>query len=79
MVIKVLGTGCRKCQQTEEHVREAIAEKGLNVEVEKVTDAMEIAKYGVFLTPAVVIDDEVKSVGKIPETEEIKAWIDKRL
>jgi small redox-active disulfide protein 2 len=77
MEIKVLGTGCQKCQQTEEHVREAIAEAGVDADVHKVTDLIEITKYGVFLTPAVVIDGEVKSTGKIPTTEEIKAWIGK--
>ena len=75
MEIKVLGKGCQKCQQTEENIREAIAEASVDADVHKVTDLMEISKYGVLLTPAVVIDGEVKSTGKIPTTEEIKAWI----
>ena len=75
MEIKILGSGCAKCQSTEKNVREALAESGLDVQVVKVTDAMEITKYGVFLTPAVVIDGKVKSSGKIPNTEEIKTWI----
>jgi len=77
MEIKVLGPGCPRCEQTERHIREAAADAGLEAEIEKVTDVMEIAKYGVFGTPAVVIDGEVKSVGKIPEKEEIKAWLKK--
>ncbi|HDI59722.1 MAG TPA: thioredoxin family protein, partial [Desulfobacteraceae bacterium] len=67
MEIKVLGPGCPKCQQTEKIVKEAVAEAGLTANVEKVTDLMQIAGYGVFGTPAVVVDGEVKSVGKIPK------------
>jgi len=75
MEIKVLGTGCAKCQQTERVVREAVAEAGLAAEVEKVSDTMKIVGYGVLGTPAVVIDGQVKSVGKIPKKEEILAWL----
>lgn len=75
MDIKVLGPGCPKCQQTEKIVKEAVAESGIAANVEKVTDVMEIAGYGVFGTPAVVVDDEVKSVGKIPKKEEVLGWI----
>lgn len=77
MDIKVLGPGCPKCKQTEQHVKEAVAETGVDATVEKVTDIMEIAGYGVFGTPAVVIDGEVKSVGKIPSKDEIKTWLAK--
>ena len=75
MDIKVLGPGCPKCQQTEKIVKGAVAESGVEATVEKVTDVMEIAGYGVFGTPAVVIDGEVKSVGKIPKKEEVLGWI----
>ena len=75
MEIKVLGPGCSKCHQTEKVVKEAIAEAGISVEVEKVTDMMKIAGYGVFGTPAVVVNGEVKSVGKIPKKDEIKKWL----
>jgi small redox-active disulfide protein 2 len=75
MEIKVLGPGCPKCQQTEKVVKEAIAEAGITAEVEKVTDMMKIAGFGVFGTPAVVINGEVKSVGKIPKKDEIKKWL----
>jgi len=78
MEIKILGSGCPKCQTTEKHVKEALAKSGLNAQVDKVTDVIEIAKYGVFMTPAVVIDGKVKSVGKIPDTEEIKIWIEQQ-
>ncbi len=75
MDIKVLGPGCPKCQETERLVREVVAESVKDAKIEKVTDLMKIAGYGVFGTPAVVVDGEVKSVGKIPKKEEIKTWI----
>lgn len=74
MDIKVLGPGCAKCEQTEKIVREAVAESGIDARVEKVEDIMKIAGYGVFGTPAVIIDGRVKSVGSVPEKEEVKAW-----
>jgi small redox-active disulfide protein 2 len=77
MEIKVLGPGCPKCQQTEKVVREALAESGVNADVEKITDVMKIAGYGVFGTPAVVVDGEVKSVGKIPSKENVESWLTK--
>jgi small redox-active disulfide protein 2 len=75
MDIKVLGPGCAKCQQTEKIVKEAVAEAGVTATVEKVTDLMKIAGYGVFGTPAVVVDGEVKCVGKIPTKDDVKAWL----
>jgi small redox-active disulfide protein 2 len=78
MEIKVLGPGCPRCHETEKNVKEAVLEAGVEAQVEKVTDTMKIATYGVFGTPAVVVDGEVKSVGKIPSKDEIKAWIEKK-
>ena len=77
MEIKVLGPGCLKCEQTEKNVKEAVQESGVAAKIEKVTDVMEIAKYGVFGTPAVVVDGEVKSVGKVPDKDKIITWIKK--
>ncbi|MBW1728537.1 MAG: TM0996/MTH895 family glutaredoxin-like protein [Deltaproteobacteria bacterium] len=77
MEIKVLGPGCPKCKQAEQNVKDAVAETGVDATIEKVTDVMEIAGYGVFGTPSVVIDGEVKSVGKIPSKEEVKTWFEK--
>jgi len=77
MEIKVLGPGCPKCKQTESVVREVLAETGVNANVEKVTHTRSIAAVGVFGTPAVVVDGEVKSVGKIPSKEDIKKWVSK--
>jgi len=75
MDIKVLGPGCPKCQQAEKIVKEAVAEAGVAASVDKVTDILEIAGYGVFGTPAVVVDGEVKSVGKIPKKQDVISWI----
>jgi small redox-active disulfide protein 2 len=75
MEIKVLGPGCAKCKQTEKVVKEAVAEAGVAADIEKVTDMMKIAGYGVFGTPAVVVDGEVKSVGKIPKKQDVMAWL----
>jgi len=77
MEIKVLGPGCPKCQQTEKIVKEAVSESGVDAQIDKVTDVMEIAGYGVFGTPAVVVDGEVKSVGKIPRKQDVKTWLKK--
>jgi small redox-active disulfide protein 2 len=73
--IKVLGPGCAKCDKTEKLVKEAIAEAGVAADIEKVTDIMQIAGYGVMGTPAVVVDGDVKSVGKIPSKEDIISWL----
>ena len=77
MDIKVLGPGCPKCEQTARIVKEAIQETGADADVEKITDLMKIAGYGVFGTPAVVVDGDVKSVGKIPKKEDVKSWLGK--
>jgi small redox-active disulfide protein 2 len=75
--IKVLGPGCPKCQQTEKIVKEVVAETGVSAVVEKVTDIRAIAGYGVFGTPAVVVDGNVKSVGKVPTKADVKKWVGK--
>ena len=77
MEIKVLGPGCPKCHQTEQNVKDAVAETGVDATVEKITDIMEIAGFGVFGTPAVIIDGDVKSIGKIPTKEDVKSWLNK--
>jgi small redox-active disulfide protein 2 len=75
MEIKVLGPGCAKCEQTEKIVKEAVSETGVDAQITKVTDVMEIAKHGVFVTPAVIVDGKVKSVGKVPNKEEVLSWL----
>jgi len=75
MEIKVLGPGCPRCEQTKKNVADAVAEAGADANIEKVTDIMEIAKYGVLGTPAVVVDGEVRCAGKVPKKDEILKWI----
>jgi small redox-active disulfide protein 2 len=75
MDIKVLGPGCQKCHQTEMVVKEAVAEAGIRADVEKVTNLMEIAGYGVLGTPAVVVNGKVKCVGKVPSKKDVIAWL----
>lgn len=75
MLIQVLGTGCAKCKELEALVREAVAEKGSEATVEKVTDIQKIAMLGVFTTPAVVIDGVIKTVGSIPAKKDILSWL----
>jgi len=65
MKVQILGTGCPKCKLLEQHAREAIQELGIQVEVEKVTDIDRIMEMGVMMTPALAIDGDVKSVGKV--------------
>ena len=75
MRIEVLGTGCPKCKATVVNAQKAVAELGIQVEVVKVEDLMEIASRGVMMTPALVIDGQVKVVGKVPTADEIKKWL----
>ena len=75
MEIKVLGPGCPRCEQTTAIVKEAVRESGVEASVVKVTDAMEIAKSGVFGTPAVIVDGQVKAVGKVPSKADVLGWI----
>ncbi len=75
MKIEILGTGCAKCNKLEEMAREAVAESGSGAEIVKVKDLNAIMGYGVMITPALVVDGEVKSAGKLPSKEEIRKWI----
>ena len=66
MNIKILGTGCSNCAKLEKVTRDAVAELGIIAEVEKVQDIAGIMSYGVMSTPALVINEQVKLVGKVP-------------
>lgn len=77
MEIKVLGPGCAKCSKTEKLVQEVLKETGVDANVEKVSDMMQIASYGVFGTPSVIVDGEVKCQGKVPKKDDIKKWLGK--
>lgn len=73
--IKILGTGCARCKQTEAVIRETLADIGLEAEIEKVTDIEQIFAYDVMVTPAVVVDGKVLFKGKVPTKDEVKAMI----
>ncbi len=75
MNIKVLGSGCAKCQQLEKTVKEALNELGENIQVEHVTDIKKIMEYRVLATPGLVIDDKVVSSGKVPTKAEVASFI----
>ncbi len=77
MEIKVLGPGCAKCAVAEKIMRAAVEEAGGTATIEKISDFQQIAKHGVFSTPAVVIDGQVKCVGKVPSRNEALDWIKK--
>ena len=72
MDIKILGSGCAKCQTLEQLTHNAVDQLGLEAEYEKVTDPGEIASWGVMATPALVIDDEVVVSGRVPNVDDIK-------
>ncbi|MCK5473217.1 MAG: TM0996/MTH895 family glutaredoxin-like protein [Planctomycetes bacterium] len=73
--IQILGTGCHKCKKLAENAKTAAIDLGTECEIEKITDINEIMKFGVMMTPALVIDGEVKAVGKVPSPEEIKKML----
>lgn len=74
MKIEILGTGCTKCQSLTQNAKKAVADAGVFAQVEKVEDLVKIMEYGVMNTPALVINGEVKSTGKLLNSEEIKAF-----
>ena len=75
MIVKILGTGCKKCQNLEAKVREVVQQNNINAEVEKVTDLTAIVSYGIMMTPGLVIDEKVKSYGTIPKDDQILSWL----
>lgn len=77
MKIEILGLGCPKCKKVSELAEQAVKESGVEVEIIKITDINEIMNRGLMLTPALAIDGEVKSAGRIPNIEEIKKWLKK--
>jgi small redox-active disulfide protein 2 len=70
--IQILGTGCPKCKKLYNNAKEAADALGIDYELIKVEDIMEIAAFGVMMTPALAIDGEVKLVGKVPSPEDLK-------
>lgn len=74
--IKVLGTGCRKCKKLESNVREAVKNLGIEANIEKVEDMIEIINYGVMKTPALLVDNKIVVSGKLPSTQDIEKMLD---
>lgn len=75
MDIKILGPGCAKCDKTEKLIREAVDRTGSAASVEKITDMMQIASFGVVATPAVIVDNTLKCSGKVPKKQEVLSWL----
>jgi small redox-active disulfide protein 2 len=73
--IKILGTGCPKCQSMTNVVKDAISENNIDATIEKVEDIMEIMKYNVMTTPALVIDDVITIKGRVPSKQEVLALL----
>ncbi len=76
MKIEILGMGCPKCKKTTQNAQQAVEELGIEADIEKVEDLDKITAYGVMMTPALVIDGELKVAGKIPSKQEIINWIE---
>jgi small redox-active disulfide protein 2 len=79
MEIRILGTGCPRCKELEKRTINALAELNVGADVQKVKDINEISKYRVFATPGLVINNTVKSSGRLPSSDEIKSWIEEEL
>jgi small redox-active disulfide protein 2 len=73
--LQILGTGCPKCKKLAANTEAAANELGIEYELEKVTEINDIVKMGVMMTPALVVDGEVKVTGKVPEATAIKEWL----
>ncbi len=75
MKLEILGSGCAKCAKLEEITRRAAEELGIDADIIKVKDIKEIMDHGVMITPALVVDGEVKVAGKVPSLEDVKKII----
>ena len=79
MEIRILGTGCPRCDEVEKRTLNALSQLNVAADYQKIKDIKEIAKYGLFGTPGLVINGKVKSSGRIPTLEEIKTWIQEEM
>ena len=75
MRVQILGAGCAKCKTLEQRVSQLVEKHQLHVEVEKVTDLQEMMKYGIMITPGLVIDGVLKSAGNIPKDDQLIEWM----
>lgn len=76
--VKILGTGCKKCQNLEAKVRDLVSQNNVEATIEKVTDINDMMNYGIMMTPGLVINEEVKSVGIIPKDDQLIEWLKKQ-
>jgi len=77
--IKVVGSGCPNCQKLEALCKEVINENNLDAQIEKVTDVNQFADLGIFMTPGLVVNDEVVSSGKIPTKATLQGWLQEKV
>jgi small redox-active disulfide protein 2 len=77
MEIKILGPGCPNCKTLDKLTREVVEKNGINATITKVEDIMEIMKYGVMSTPALIVDEKVMIKGRVPSSDEIKQLLTK--
>jgi small redox-active disulfide protein 2 len=77
MDIKILGTGCAKCKNLEKVTREVVERNGFNATITKVEDIMDIMKYNIMSTPALVVNETVEIKGRVPSADEIKQLLSK--
>ncbi len=75
LTVKVLGSGCANCKKVEAVARQAVANLGLDAQIEKVTDQAEIRKYPILATPGLVINERLVSAGRIPTEAEVTTWL----
>lgn len=75
MIIKILGPGCANCKKLEANVKEAVKELNIDAKVEKVENIKDIISYGVMQTPALVVDGQVKIMGRVPSVSDIKKYL----
>jgi len=78
MKIEIIGSGCPRSYETERRVKSALAETGVDAELVHLTDPREIARRGLILTPAVLVDGVIRLAGRVPSTDEVKNWLQNR-
>jgi len=79
MKVQILGSGCTKCKLLEQHAREAVAELGIEAEIVKVSNSDDIMDMGVMMTPALALDGDVKSVGKVLTKDQVIVFLNASL
>jgi len=78
MKIEIIGSGCPRCHETERRVKNAMAETGVQAELVHLTDPREVARRGLIVTPAVMVDGVIRLAGRVPSVDEVKLWLQGR-